>query len=224
MTQLFKAAAGRILIPFTKWYLRKTRTFRFEDIQVKVFAGVFHPGLFSSTLFILEFLKTKDLRTQTLLELGCGSGLISVACARAGAIVTASDISAKAIENCRENALSNNVQLDIIQSDLFANISAAPFDWIIINPPYYARDPRHEEEFAWNCGKNFEYFRNLFEEIRRFIHENTFILMVLTKGCDLESIFAIAQRSGFRFEMLQEKNVPFDQKDYLFRIRLNSFA
>jgi release factor glutamine methyltransferase len=224
MQELIKRAAGKVLIPFTKWYLRKQRSFSYKGIRIVVSPGVFHPGLFSSTLFILGFLEKQNLQNLSLLELGCGSGLISVRSAQKGAAVTASDISVAALRNAELNALANNVTITSVHSDLFEKIVVQCFDWIIINPPYYAKDASDETEFAWNCGKDFEYFRNLFAQLPSYLHQNTFVLMVLTKGCDLASIFSIGATHGFEFAVIEEKSVPFDQKDFLYRISVRSSA
>jgi release factor glutamine methyltransferase len=214
-----KHIASLILIPIVRWYLRKERTYTYQGTRIIVSPGVFHPGFFSSTGFVLEFLKEQPLTGKTLLELGCGTALVSIIAAKSGANVLATDLSLAAIANAKRNILENQVRVDVLRSDLFSKIDKRPFDWIIINPPYYARTPRNEAELAWNCGENFEYFRQLFNELGNFIHENSTIAMVLTKGCDLQKIFAIAGENGFHFHLLREKNVLFDEKDYLYRIR-----
>jgi release factor glutamine methyltransferase len=96
---------------------------------------------------------------------------------------------------------------------------------IIINPPYYTNKVSNEKDLAWNCGENFEYFEQLFTQLPQHINDDSFVLMVLTKGCDQNSIFKIADMKGFTFELLREKNVMFDEKDYLYRILpVNSFV
>ena len=144
--------------------------------------------------------------------------MLSVVCACRGATVTASDLNPRAIENTLINASYHAIKINVLQSDVFNNIPLQAFDCIIINPPYYARNPNNNEELAWYCGENFEYFQKLFNGLSSYIHETSLVIMVLTLGCELDKIFEIAKRKGFLFELLEERNVLFDGKDFLYRI------
>jgi len=219
MRKFFKRCISLVLVPATQWYLRKERTYTYHDVTVKVFPGVFHPGLFYSTKFLIDFLITQPIQGKSLLELGCGTGLISIVCAKRGALVTSSDISKTAVKNSEINVSANQVSVDIIQSDVFDNLGEKKNDWIIVNPPYYAKSPSNESELAWHCGENFEYFQKLFKNLGRHIHPGTNTIMVLTLGCELKKIFDIARTNGFQFELVDERNVLFDGKDFLYRIK-----
>jgi release factor glutamine methyltransferase len=223
MRKYFKRLFSLFLIPLTRWYLRKERKYRYNSVTVTVQPGVFHPGLFHSTRFLLEFIEQQDLRSKNFLELGCGTALLSIMAAKAGAVVTASDLSVSAIENARLNARNTEVTMNVIHSDLFDRLSGS-FDFIVINPPYYAQRINNETELAWNCGKDFEYFHKLFSQLSNHIRTPSQIIMVLTKGCDLQKIFSIANNSGFSFELIQEKMALFDGRDFLYRIVPSSFA
>ena len=220
MRKYFKRFVSLFLVPFTRWYLRKERKFVYNGITIQVFPGVFHPGFFHSTKFILSYLADQPLAGKSFLELGCGSGLISTAAAMAGANVTASDLSFKALENTKYNANINQTFIKIVYSDLFDNIDKFQFDWIVINPPYYARKPESEQDLAWYCGENFEYFRKLFVSLKDYLHTQSNVIMVLTKGADVDSIMNIAREYNFGFELIKENDVFFDEKDFLFRIIL----
>ncbi|MBI2268928.1 MAG: methyltransferase [Bacteroidetes bacterium] len=85
--------------PLLVLYLKWERKYYNDGIRLVVLPGVFHPGLFHSTTFMLEILKTRTLKDKNILELGAGTGMLSVYCVKKGANVTASDISWKAIVN-----------------------------------------------------------------------------------------------------------------------------
>jgi len=222
MRKLFKRFISFFLVPLTRWYLRKERKYTYKGTTVTVFPGVFHPGLFYSTKFLLDLLVEQQLADKSLLELGCGTGLISITAAKSRANVTASDLSLRAIENIKVNAQRNQVIINIIHSDLFENIEKRTFDWIVINPPYYARDPENEAALAWHCGENFDYFQKLFVSLKDHMHTSTEVIMILTKGSEVDKISAIGNKSGFQFELIREKDVLFDEKDFLYRINVRS--
>ncbi|MBR3865034.1 MAG: peptide chain release factor N(5)-glutamine methyltransferase [Clostridia bacterium] len=71
-----------------------------------------------------------------VLDLCTGSGAIATTIAlKTGAKVTASDISAGALDLARVNAEHNGANVEFVQSDLFENVQGK-FDVIISNPPY----------------------------------------------------------------------------------------
>jgi release factor glutamine methyltransferase len=154
---------------------------------------------------LLDTILSTEIKNKNILELGAGSGLISIACAKKGAHVTASDISIRVIEALHENSKSNGVGLQIVHSDLLDAIEDNHFDLIAINPPYYPKAARNELELAWYCGAEFEYFEKLFKQLGGFIHENTKVLMVLSEDCNLERIFSIAKKNHFIFKEIRKK-------------------
>lgn len=73
----------------------------------------------------------------SILDLGTGSGCIAITLQKElpQANVTAVDICDKALEVAKDNALSNNVDITFIRSDMLTNINSK-YDVIISNPPY----------------------------------------------------------------------------------------
>lgn len=214
----FKRMAGMLLIPWTRWYLRKQRTYVHGDVRIVVRHGVFHPGLFPSTPMLLETLKDQPLQGVRLLELGCGTGLISIIAAKRGAQVTASDISTKALQNAEQNAYSNNVDIEFVRSDAFENLAPIPFDWVIVNPPYYRGNPVDEASMAWYAGAKLEFFEKFYSGLSRYIHRDSRVLMSLTQECDLHGIHEIAIRHDFDWSIRSESVSLFDGRDYVFNI------
>jgi release factor glutamine methyltransferase len=168
----------------------------------------------------LDQIQEWQLKNKKLLEPGAGSGLISVYAAQRGAIVTATDINPVAVECLRENSRENNVQMDILRSDLFDEIPLQVFDIIMINPPYYKKDPASYSDYAWNCGSNGEYFKKLFTQLRRYSHSETKILMVLCDGCDTEMIKEMASQNGYCMNLVfSKKNMI--EKNFIYSIELS---
>jgi release factor glutamine methyltransferase len=215
-----KYIVGSTWQPLLRKYLSKTRRYRYKNIRLQVPSSVFHPGFFFSTHLLLDQIKTWSLQNKRLLEPGAGSGLISIYAAQRGAIVTATDINPAAIECLKENSRENNVQIDILRSDLFDEIPPQLFDIIVINPPYYKKDPESFSDYAWNCGSNGEYFTKLFTRLKEYIHSETKILMVLCDGCDLQMINEMAGKNGYRLELVLSKRNMIE-KNFIYSIEVS---
>ena len=65
---------------------------RVQELDLEVFPGVFHPKYFGSSSILAGFVSSLPLRGKTFLEVGCGTGVVALCAARAGAEVTAVDI------------------------------------------------------------------------------------------------------------------------------------
>jgi len=202
---LLKSLAFRVLYPVSEKYLSKERSYKYKDVTITVFPGVFHPGFFFSTKILLKYLEELELHKKYVLELGAGTGLISIFAAKHGGFVTASDISLTAVYNIEKNVKMTDANVEVVHSDLFDDIPNRRYDYIIINPPYYKKTPSSEKEFAWFGGDDFQYFRKLFSQLGNNYFENTNALMVLSDEADLEMIKSIAGEYKFLMEELFHK-------------------
>lgn len=203
--------------PLLVKYLSKTRIYKYGDIRLEIPPQVFHPGFFFSTRLLLNYIKQLPLQGKSFLELGCGSGLISIYAANKGSIVTATDINHVAVEFLQKNSRQNETKLTIIRSDLFKRIPEQLFDIIAINPPYYKKQPKTAQEYAWFCGENGEYFSDLFNKLTNYIHVNSEVLMVLFEGCDMEMIENLAAQNGFNLLCVHtRKNLL--EKNFIYKI------
>ena len=98
--------------------------------------------LWGSAVALAEAVADEDLRGLRVLELGCGLGLPSIAAARGGASVLATDWSAPAIRATAANALLNGVELaaevvDWTQPE--AVVVRAPWDLVLAADVLYER-------------------------------------------------------------------------------------
>lgn len=192
-------------IKWTKWYLKKDRSYTYQGLKLHIKKDVFHPGFFRSTTIMAEWLDHLDLNTKLILELGCGSGLLSLLAAKKGAQVTSIDINRKAVENAKINADKNELKITAYVSDLFSNVNSnKKFDIVLINPPYFEGDPKTEYEYAWYCGEDFNYFKNLFLQISHRPKGESYF-MIVSDNCDLNRIHTLAENAGLHLQEVVRK-------------------
>lgn len=209
--RMIRKLLKKIIDPFLsfglKKYFSKPRVFQYEGIRVKVQPEVFPPYYTHSTKILLAFIKKVNLKDKTFLELGCGSGIIALFAAFKGAIVTASDINKVALKTLDEATVFNKLNVKTIYSNLFENLKGRSFDYIVINPPYYPKNPKNIKEQAWFCGENFEYFEALFSQIPAYISDKNKTFMILSEDCDFNKISVIAKKNQLHFYVLEKRKI-----------------
>ena len=107
---------------------RRLQTLCWPFDGLRLFPGVYGPSRDFSEQVILNTCKTA-------LDLGCGSGALSVKAAKLGIQCTASDINPIALENTAYNAAISNVKVETVESNIFENLSGRRFDTIFCFPP-----------------------------------------------------------------------------------------
>lgn len=130
-----------------------------------------------------------QLRGATVLEIGTGSGLVSLCCLQAGASkVIATDLNPKAIENARFNAaemgFTGRFEARLVprrNPEAWTVIEPeATFDLIISNPPWENSKPVSVEEFAL-YDPDFQLLKSLVTGARTRLRPNG--RMWLAYGC-----------------------------------------
>ncbi len=217
MKTAIKKIVSRTYKPFLEKYLSKKRIYTHGGIRLEIPPEVFHPGFFTSTQFLFQYIRKLELKNKNFLELGAGNGLISIYATKHKAKVTATDINPVAIEYLQGNSQANKVQLSIIHSDLFDKIQKQLFDVIAINPPYYKNDPQTLLDYAWYCGENGEFFCRLFAQLSDFVNQNSDVTMVLCDGCDIEMIEREAIRNKFMMKCVETKQTLIE-KNFIYKI------
>ncbi|TNE65089.1 MAG: methyltransferase domain-containing protein [Bacteroidetes bacterium] len=179
-------------------YIRRKRTFRYGPLQLNIPPTVFHPGIFFSTPIFLDYLNELHLHEKRVLDVGTGSGALALFAASRKARAAALDINPLAVETARDNARTNGLELSVWESNLFDAVPEQHFDYILINPPYYPRNPQIPEEQAFFAGENLEYFDKLFQQLPQYLAPEGQVLLILSEDCDLPRIDAKARAAGFR--------------------------
>jgi release factor glutamine methyltransferase len=211
-----------LIFPIAKFafnaYNLKTRSFTYQDITVKLNAEIFPPKFTISTKLLLKYIEKINLNHKSFLELGCGSGIIALFAKSRGANVFASDINLTALEYLKKASKANKLQIKIIASNLFEDIPKQHFDYIFINPPYYPKNAENVKESAWFCGENFEYFEQLFDQLKAVSFSD--VIMILSEDCNLKAIKNIALKHGFNLSII-ENHTKFREKNFIYSINEN---
>lgn len=108
-----------------------------DDASVKILLDpglAFGTGNHPTTALCLEWLDGEDLSGKTVLDYGCGSGILAIAAAKLGAAhVMATDIDPQALEatleNCRRNAIPEGQVTTLMPEEL----PAGTYDVVVAN-------------------------------------------------------------------------------------------
>jgi release factor glutamine methyltransferase len=150
----------------------------------------------------------QSFTTPRIVDVGTGSGAIAVALARhlADALVTASDISAPALELAETNAQHNAVAIRFVHGDLLAPVAGEVFDLIVSNPPYVpVRDREsmsievrdHEPAGALFAGEDgLDLYRHLIPSAHAALAKGGFIALEIGYG-QQDSVRALLDGAGF---------------------------
>jgi len=135
--------------------LKKGRPFQhiteeawFYGLRFKVNAAVLIPRPETEELvqWIIGTVSDSKNPLSGLLDIGTGSGCISIAVKKncPEVTVTALDISAEALGVAAENAAYHHTQVNFIQSDIIGYEGLEKYDVIVSNPPYITLKERDE--------------------------------------------------------------------------------
>lgn len=224
MQSLYRTYYHYIYRPLVTIYLKTDSSTTLHGFKLKVFKEVFHPQFFFSSKYFYDFLNSKTVSGKQFLEIGCGSGILSLLALRKGAYVTAIDVDPKAVENTQLNVEANfgtNAKIDVIQSDVFSNVSQKSFDVVVINPPYYFKAVNVNAQLAWYCGENGEYFVKLFSGLKSYMHLTTQVYLILAENAEIERIKNMAEQYGIVFRLSDQRKIKFETS-YIFQLTLTN--
>ena len=143
-----------------------------------------------------------------VLDLCTGSGAIAVALAyytkELEIKIYASDISKKALEIAKKNAIMNKVDITTMHSNMFENIQELKFDVIVSNPPYIeknvistlSKEVQNEPHIALDGGiDGLDYYRIISKEGYKYVKQGGYILVEIGYN-QKESVIDIFKSEG----------------------------
>lgn len=162
---------------------------------------------------VIQIAKKIDKKAKVL-DICTGSGAIAIAiCKNQSVEMVASDVSQKALEIAKKNALNNSVEMEFIQSNMFENISEK-FDIIVSNPPYIetetikdlSEEVKNEPILALDGGKDgLDFYRILAEQAGNYLKKDG-ILAVEIGYNQKKKVMELLEKSGF-YDVYSKKDL-----------------
>ena len=187
----------------------------FYDINLLVNKNVLIPRFETETLVEKTINYAKKLKNPLdILDIGTGSGAIAITLAKhLKSNVLATDISEKALEIAKKNAIRNNVQINFKKSDILKNVKGK-FDIIISNPPYISKDEiidplvkNNEPHLAlYADNKGLYFYEEILKNIKPYLKEKSIIAFEIgmTQSKDITKI---AQKYLPKVKIITEKDL-----------------
>jgi len=193
---------------FLRYKIKRTVKERIDSFTFTVYPGVFNPRSYKSSGIFARFIKDmKDLRGKYILDMGCGSGIVSVFAASLGAQCLAVDINPSSVGcasfNLKQNHLEKNTR--VMQSDLFHDIpESEKFDIIFFNPPYYDKEPVNDFETAFNAGKDYRVIKEFVTDAGKYLNKGGRIYCIVSSDMNIAMFLQILEEQGFKHDIVTE--------------------
>jgi release factor glutamine methyltransferase len=134
--------------------------------------------LFAEQQFFLDELRHDKIQDAEVLEIGLGSGVLSIALARGGAKqVTALEINPRAKNFAGFNFILNGVEDKIAildgQEQIWEPVKGRRFDYIVSNPPFEPTPPKMEYFYHSAAGPyGLDFLDKIFADLDRYLTED----------------------------------------------------
>lgn len=167
------------------------------------------------TFLLAENLEIKE--GQSVLEIGTGSGLVSMYASLLTDNITATDINFNALELAEKNFKLNNITTIKLEfGDLFEPIKNEKFDVILFNTPYLPTDSEdiinNDLNYAFDGGLN---GRNVIErflnEAPNHLNDKGIIQMIQSSLSDTEKTLDMLDNLGFIAEVAKSERFFFEE-------------
>lgn len=128
----------------------------------------------------------KGCHFSSILDLGCGSGAIAISIKKIVGNhlnVIATDISLDALRIASTNSTMHNLNLRLINTDLFSGLKKCSFDLIISNPPYvetwYVKHfLPYEPEIALCAGEHgFTFIKKILKTAHYYLRKGGYLIL-----------------------------------------------
>lgn len=146
-----------------------------------------------------------------VLDMGCGSGILSFEAAKYAKKVTGVDINKNAVIHCYIKKKANKVNnATFFESNLFENIHEK-YDLIIFNPPYLPADTTAPDVALDGGKRGYEVILKFLSQVNNYLNENGKVLIVFSSLTNKKKIDEELAKNLFEYKELERKKIPFEE-------------
>ena len=172
----------------------------FYGYNINVNKNVLIPRFETETLVekTIEYIKKLKLENGSLIDLGTGSGCISIVLKKELETlnITGLDISNKSLKLARKNAKNNKADINFIKENIFKFKPVNKYDILISNPPYITEDDeispniKYEPKKAIFTNDGLKYYRHIMSTCSNYLNKKNLIAFEIgdKQGKDLKKL------------------------------------
>ena len=173
--------------------------------------------------YSVEYKNYEKVKSKAL-ELGCGTGLISLLLAEYFD-VTAVDINPSAVKLTQMNARLNNMKMEVFQSDLFDQVPCGSKDIIVFNPPYvpieslsdtqqditvYQRGDDKKDIDIDGGIKGREIIDRFLAHVNNHLTDNGVFYLLVSSNNDIDDLFRFSSSKNINLSIISKRALFFE--------------
>ncbi len=173
------------------------------------------------TYLLLRAAISEAKETDSVIEIGCGSGLISKSLSSRVRSILATDINPHAVK------AAASLGVPVIRTDLFQGIRCR-FDLILFNPPYLPSEEGIDIDKMDDCWLSLaidggrdgrDVIKRFLQGVKEIMSRDGRALLLVSSLSGLDEVEEIARRSGLHTEIVAKERYFFEE---LYVLRLTT--
>lgn len=181
--------------------------FFYNSLELEAHDSVYYPR--EDSLLLAKVIENLHLRNKQILDMGCGSGFLSILLAKNNR-VTAADIDEEAVKTTEENARKNKAEIRTIKSDLFSSVKER-FDIIIFNPPYLPTEEGENDKIYSGGTSGRETIQKFINQARNHLNRDGKILLLISSLTSEKEVISLFEKNGFDAKVIAREKIPWEE-------------
>lgn len=194
-----------------KWKISEVN----DILPIYIFPGVYAPNFFTDSYWFSKNLPKIIDNNKSFLEIGTGTGIISIVLAKSGKFnIVATDIAEQAVKNAYANVKRHNLTnfVKIRASDVYDSLMEdEKFDYIFWAHPFNNSPiPISDPLLCTGLDYNYKYLRKYISGAREHLTPTGKLLLGTGDSADLDEINNIATENNYRMNLLLNEIMPLE--------------